>query len=94
MMILLPADIEAKINLLFIDLKERETVKQLMSDLWSKPLNVGPDQLTRSILILSEGRISEVEKIFHSNFYDDPRDVIMMAEQKSGNPGHYFVDRF
>jgi len=52
-------------------------------------LNVGPEQLSRSILILSDGDIEEVKEIIAKNFYGDPRDVIMMAEAELDNPGHY-----
>ena len=90
----LPNDIEAKIFSLFDDSKVQAEVKELISGLWHTSLNVGEVQLARSILILSDGQLTEIKKIFQSSFYGDPRDVIMMAERRSGNPGHYFVDGF
>ena len=54
--------------------------------LWELSLNVGPDQLARSILILSAGDISIFREIFETDFYGDPRDVITRAESKLGNP--------
>jgi hypothetical protein len=56
--------------------------------------NIGYAQLIRSILILSEGRLSAIRKIIDSDYYGDPWDVIMKAEQKLGNPGHYFIPAF
>lgn len=50
---------------------------------------MGADQLARSILVLSDGKISEVISIAE-DFMGDPRDVINAAERKIGNPGHFF----
>jgi hypothetical protein len=66
----------------------------LISSLWHKTLNVRPDQLAPSILVISGSQLSKLEEIFDSNFYGDPRDVIMEAEGKCGNPGHYFIQPF
>ena len=89
-----PKDIENKINQFFLNSEENQEVKQLIYGLWSTVLNVGADQLARSILTLSEGRIDELRNIFQRNFYDDPRDVIMLAESKVKNPKHYFIPTF
>ncbi|MFN0257778.1 hypothetical protein [Pedobacter ureilyticus] len=90
----LPEDVKNKVTQLFNDATKRERVKELLLTLWTVPLNVGPDQLARSILILSEGKLEEIEAIFASNFYGDPRDVIVNAEIKNGKPGHYFNQSF
>ena len=89
-----PKDIEHKINQIFLNSEENQEVKQLIFGLWSTVLNVGADQLARSILTLSEGSIDELRNIFQRNFYDDPRDVIMLAESKVGSPKHYFIPTF
>lgn len=93
-MTILPIDIENKINKLFSSLSDRQIAKKLILDLWTMPLNVGVDQLARSILTISEGQITKIRSIIEQHFYGDPRDVIMMAEKQLGNPGHYFIQTF
>lgn len=90
----LPEDITSKIAQLFHSAADRQQVQELLLTLWTIPLNVGADQLARGILILSNGQMEEVEKILASNFYGDPRDVIVNAEIKDGKPGHYFNPPF
>ena len=90
----LPADIENKIEHLFTSTEEKAEVKKLLITLWQKSLNVGPDQLARSILFLSEGKLDKLKAVFEKDFYGDPRDVIMMAEEKAGSPKHYFIPPF
>ena len=89
----LPIDIERKTDQLFIDLKDNQEVKKLIQRLWTTTLNVGEDQLARSILTISGGDIQKL-KDFIKDFYGDPRDVIMAAERQLGNPGHYFIPTF
>lgn len=89
----LPSDIENKINKLFSSENDRSKAKELMESLWSESLNVGPDQLARSILTLCNGSLDTLIEI-RKDFYGDPRDVIMMAENKLGYPGHYFLQPF
>ena len=89
----LPPDIENKITRLFTNEIERARAKDLILSLWSETLNVGPAQLARSILTISEGDLKKIIEI-KINFYGDPRDVIMDAERKLGNPGHYFIEPF
>ena len=93
-MTLIPNDIENKIEQLFHSYTDRQEVQKLLLTLWTTSLNVGADQLARSILILSDGQLFEIKKIFASEFYGDPRNVIMSAEAKIGNPGHYFIQPF
>lgn len=90
----LPEDIENKINQLFADADDNTEVKKLIIDLRMRPLNVGKAQLARSILIVSDGRIEKIRDMFQRDFYGDPRDILIMAENKSGNPGHYFIPPF
>ena len=92
-MVDLPKDIENKIDRIFA-VTERAEIKRLLLDLWSRNLNVGADQLARSILYLSDGNLDKLRTIFEKEFYGDPRDVIMMAEEKAGNPKHYFIISF
>ena len=93
-MTILPDDIKNKIEQLFLSSLDREKVTELLKSLWTASLNVGADQLARSILTLSNGQLLEIESIFLTHFFGDPRDIIMQAENKIGNPGHYFIQPF
>jgi hypothetical protein len=90
----LPIDIETKIERLFPNLVEKAQVYNLLLSLGDKNLNVGAEQLARSILIISDGQFSVLLKIFESNFYSDPRDLIIEAEIIVGNTGDYFITPF
>ena len=89
----LPSDIENKINKLFSSEIDRAKAKELMVGLWAENLTVGPAQLARSILIISNGDLDKMIEIT-KDFYGDPRDVIMIAEGLLSNPGHYFIEPF
>jgi hypothetical protein len=91
---ILPKDIERKIDTLFSNEAENKEVKTAIIGLWSTNLNVGEAQLARSILTISGNDINEFRSVFKDNFYGDPRDVIMVAEEKLGNPEHYFIPPF
>ena len=90
----LPADIERKIDRLFVEPRGNQEVKKRIARLWTTSLNVGADQLARSILTISGGDLQKLKGIFEQHFYGDPRDVILAAESLLGNPGHYFVPTF
>jgi hypothetical protein len=90
----IPDDIKEKISQLFNSPADRQEAEQLLQSLWTTSLNVGSGQLARSILVLSEGQISAIREIIESGFHGDPRDIIMDAEKKAGNPGHYFSTPF
>ena len=90
----LPIDIEEKISSLFAEKEERKEATRLIFSLWTKPLNVGEAQLARSILVLCDGSIPGIKKIIDAAFYGDPRDIIVLADRKVGNPGHYFINGF
>jgi hypothetical protein len=93
-MMILPEDIKLKIREFYKDPDDITEVEKLLLGLWSMPLNVGPEQLARSILIIAEGNLSEIKKIIGSDFYGDPRDVIVNAGNKIGNSKNYFIDPF
>ncbi len=93
-MTVLPSDIEKKIDQLFQTAEERQEVKEILLELWELRLNVGTDQLARSLLVLSNGQLPEIKKIIASGFTGDPRDVVMSAENKMGNPGHFNMEPF
>ncbi|GAC1351486.1 MAG: hypothetical protein NVS3B20_02260 [Polyangiales bacterium] len=89
----IPSDITLEIQRLF-DGSERARVSELITRLWFMHVTVGADQLARSILVISEGRVEEVERIFASSFDGDPRDVVVEAERRLGWPGHYLCKPF
>lgn len=89
----LPPDIEKKINKLFSSEKDRVKASELILSLWAEPLNVGPAQLARAILTISNGDLDKIIEI-KKDYYGDPRDVLMIAESRLGNPGHYFIQPF
>jgi len=90
----IPKDILSKIDELFPAMEDNIIARNLIDEITQATANVGFAQLIRSILILSEGNLSNIRKIVQSDFYGDPRDVIMNAERKLGSPGHYFVPSF
>ncbi|MCW3105458.1 MAG: hypothetical protein JWO09_3898 [Bacteroidetes bacterium] len=91
---MLPKDIDIKIAHLFTNPADQQEVKKLLSGLFTASLNVGAAQLSRSILTLSGGQLKEIQNIIGEKLLGDPRDIIMMAEKKAGNPGHYFIPPF
>lgn len=93
-MLPIPRDIIETTNRLFNNAEDAYEAHTLLATLWTRGLNVGPAQLARSILYLSGGDITKLRQIFELHFYGDPRDVIMDAESKAGNPGHYFIPPF
>ena len=90
---MLPADITRRIAKDYADAHERLSVTRAIAGLWSTSLNVGCEQLARIILYLAEGRVSEAKNLC-THLMGDPRDVIQAAEDKAGNPGHYFGEPF
>lgn len=64
-------------------------VEKIFNQIASFGSNTGVDQVLRSILYLSNGDLANVKK-YYSMYCDDPRDVIGEAEEKAGNPGHWF----
>lgn len=90
----LPTDIRIRIDKLFPTASDKQEVERLLLSLWTMYLNVGAEQLARCILVLSDGQVTEIKNIFNSNFFGDPRDVIMCAESKEGNRGNYFIEPF
>lgn len=91
-MSILPPDIAQKINELFTSTGTAQEAAALIARLWITDLNVGKDQLARSILTISGGDLTKLKSLLTLN--DDPRDIIMTAESLSGNPGHYFMPTF
>lgn len=89
-----PEDIQRKVRELFPDEADQVYILQKLGTLWQMPLNVGPDQLARGILILSGSSRNEFDALFEGDFMGDPRDLLVSAEEKLGNPGHYCTEPF
>lgn len=87
----IPQDILRKIEQQYADTGEKKAVLKIIHELFDKNWGVGHDQLARSLLVLSDGNLIELETAISST---DPRDIIMIAEVRSGNPGHYFIPTF
>lgn len=87
----IPQDILDKVKEDYFDLEHQKVVSNFVIELYNTNWNVGHDQLCRSILFLLEG---EIENLSRFSSIEDPRDVIMEAEKKAGNPGHYFINSF
>lgn len=62
--------------------KNLATVETRIRELYNSKLNVGHDQLIKSILFLSQGSIEKFNSFFP---IDDPRDIILEAQIASGN---------
>jgi hypothetical protein len=75
----MPKDILDKMKTDFKSIDEIEYIKNKLFSLYSINLNVGAEQLMRSILVIANGKIDLFNKIFDTDFYNDPRDVIMEA---------------
>ena len=85
----IPDDIKGKVREIFPDEADQDYILQQLGTLWRMPLNVGPAQLARAILVLSGSSRSRFDALFDGDFMGDPRDLLVSAEEKSGNPGHY-----
>jgi hypothetical protein len=89
-----PEDILDRISRDFPVTKEADAaaryVKTLHND--SSGINVGPSQFCRAIIVLAGGDIAEFNRL--SSIPEDPRDIIMDAERKLGNPRHYCIPPF
>jgi len=53
-----------------------------MRKIYDRKINVGHDQLVRSMLIISKFDKDRFLEIIDSNFYGDPRDVLVSAHTK------------
>jgi hypothetical protein len=89
----LPKDVLQKAALLFPDESEKKEVIKALSQLYDRPLNVGAEQLARSVLVVTDGDMDAFRTMI-SDLGGDPRDVIVEAESKQRNPGHAFNTPF
>ena len=82
-------DIENRIRQDFNNPRDITSVNEVFSRIVKFGSNTDVDQVLRSILYLSDGSVSEVNK-YYQMYCEDPRDVIGEAETRAGNPGHWF----
>ena len=90
----LPEDILRKIEMDYKTNDLQKYVTEKLLTIYSMKINVGIEQLVRCILIISNGNINEFNGLFESNFYEDPRDVIMEAMARSNNETCYGTKPF
>jgi len=90
----LPADIQEEIKRQFPSEPEQTEMGRQLDSLHEFTLLVGVEQLARGILILANGDSSVVLEIFASDFYGDPRDVLVAANdaEQSSNYGNNRFD--
>jgi hypothetical protein len=85
----LPQEVYQKAALLFPDETDLQEVVTALSQLYERPLNVGAEQLARSVLVVTDGDLDAFRTLIR-DLGGDPRDVIVEAEGKLNNPGHAF----
>lgn len=72
--------------------EEVDEIEAILKQAVDIGLNVGEGQFVRSVIFLSNKDKDELERILDQ--FDDPRDVVSEAEDKSGNLGHWFAISF
>lgn len=90
----LPNDIKTHIDEQFPNPNEKQEVLGMMKDIGQNSFNVGKDQLIRSILIIAQNDKSKIKRIIDSDYYGDPRDVIMEAMGVPGNNNDHGITPF
>lgn len=87
-----PIDIVNAINSKLEEESKLELIG-LCEDIYKVNINVGYEQLIRSMLILSNFNIKSFLELRASNFCGDPRDLIMKA-QAIDNSFNYGMNKF
>ena len=83
-------DVTEEINKSFEKHEALEVISILEKTLYTYS-NVGAmDQAVRSIVYMADGDIKVIKDYCIPHLKYDPRDIIMEAEEKAGNPGHWF----
>lgn len=90
----LAIDIRERVKLKWNSDKDRQDVFNMLSEVLNDNFNVGKDQLIRSILIIADNNKSKIRSIIDSNYYGDPRDVIMKAMGIEGNNNDHGLSPF
>lgn len=90
---LIPDDIKKRVIKLYSDKELQAEAMEIMRYFHEDVnLNVGSSQFCRAILTLAGSNIDELWWL--AGVPDDPRDTIMSAEAKLGNPKRYFIPPF
>ena len=87
----LPQDLTKRILADFKSASEQEEVIRSLVELGQ--LNVGRDQLRRGIVYLADGDYEEFKKL-RKSFLGDPRDLLVKANRKTGDPDYWFSRPF
>jgi hypothetical protein len=85
----IPKDIIAKLKHDFKSEKEQAQAIKIVQHIKNDTLNVGWIQLSRAVIILSAGDLEKMKAIVESNYYEDPRDVIMKMMALPNNTNNY-----
>lgn len=86
----LPEDILDKINKDF-GTEDAQEIKDLLTELYANLHGDGPIlQAIRGMIFLSNKDADIIRDMCIPYLYRDPRDIICEAEEKAGNPGHWF----
>ena len=87
----LPKDLTKRIYEDFESPLEQEKV--ILSLVELKQINVGRDQLRRGIVFLADGDYEEFKKL-RKSFRGDPRQLLIEANRKAGDPDYWFSRPF
>jgi len=86
----LPIDIIQKIESDYSSSEQKE-VLNILQNLYQENANVGSmEQAIRGLVYIADSNIQVVKEYCLPYLQHDPRDIIMEAEEKAGNPGHWF----
>lgn len=87
----LPIDIRERVKQ---DFGHDAEVQKMIDFVRKDNLNVGVDQLLRSILIIAKGDKNKLKEIIDTRYHGDPRDVIMMGMGVSDHKSNYGMKPF
>ncbi len=90
----LPDDILLRIQQKFPNPKDREEVLKMMDEIKKDAINVGKEQLIRSILIIADKDKNKIRQIIDSKYYGDPRNIIIEAMEVPGNENDHGMTSF
>lgn len=90
----IPIDILLRIKSDFQSLCEYNQALSLINHVRLDNLNVGWEQLSRSLLILADGDIYKLKNIVENNYGGDPRDVIMDMMNKPNSNNDFGMTPF